>query len=229
MVGPTIGRIRDDEDDDDDMVPDTVLKANAQTDNRRILPDLTSALGPALRSGFKNSQADIRTRSAATTGSSADAYTANGANLPLANDTHLELTIPTHLVRSASHRTGWNVKVYSSWRPARRHRPQRPPSPGASPTTAPTFRTYIESFILQIPTNIGKGANGRKPRSRRYYRVKGTTRNEHLRIVVTRPTVPFSSRRRKSLRSALDRNRARRPRNTYYNLGSAERKNFATF
>src|SRR5260370_785293 len=86
-----------DEDDDDDMQPDTVLKASSSVSPNALHesdPDLTSVLSPSVEKFLQESSNDIRQGLGSNNWVVSGAHTATGKPL-LANDTHLELNIPS--------------------------------------------------------------------------------------------------------------------------------------
>jgi penicillin amidase len=105
-----------DDEDDDDMQPDTVLKAGigasqsiAAPDNA---PDLTSALLPAVQGFLAESRTEIRRGLGSNNWVVSGAHTATGKPL-LANDTHLELNIPSIWYEVHLTAPGWNVKGFT--------------------------------------------------------------------------------------------------------------------
>ncbi|HEY6387742.1 MAG TPA: penicillin acylase family protein [Candidatus Acidoferrum sp.] len=87
----------DDEDNDDDMPTDTILKASARGANGVRTPetfaDVTSALWPSIEGYLEETQSEIRQGLGSNNWVVSGAHTATGKPL-LANDTHLELSIP---------------------------------------------------------------------------------------------------------------------------------------
>ena len=216
------GRNPDDEDDDEDMVPDTVLKADGTTEPTRNYVDLTSALAPSVMEWVRESQTDIRGALGSNNWVVSGAYTATGKPL-LANDTHLELSLPPIWYEAHLTAPGWNVKGFTL-----------PGGPlvvighndriawGFTNNRADVQDLYIETFN---PANPGE------------YRVKSEWKkaeiddetihvknepDEHLRIVVTRhgPIVKREGDKAYALRWT-----ATEPGglgNTYYYLGKAQ-------
>src|SRR5260370_12680632 len=88
----------DDEDDDDGLQPDTVLKASGGNSQDFTAPesdpDLTSALARSIQGFLAESRSEIRQGLGSNNWVVSGAHTATGKPL-LANDTHLELTIPS--------------------------------------------------------------------------------------------------------------------------------------
>jgi penicillin amidase len=103
-------------DDDDDMEPDTVLKASGGAANGiatgESAPDLTSALLPSIRGFLDESRSEIRQSLGSNNWVVSGAHTATGKPL-LANDTHLELTIPSIWYEVHLTAPGWNVKGFT--------------------------------------------------------------------------------------------------------------------
>lgn len=87
----------DDEDEDDDLPADIVLKASEGGTGRAPTPegfaDITSALWPSIQSYLEQTQSEIRKGLGSNNWVASGAHTATGKPL-LANDTHLELSIP---------------------------------------------------------------------------------------------------------------------------------------
>jgi penicillin amidase len=87
----------DDEDEDDDLRADIVLKASEGGTGRAPTPegfaDITSALWPSIQSYLEQTQSEIRKGLGSNNWVVSGAHTATGKPL-LANDTHLELSIP---------------------------------------------------------------------------------------------------------------------------------------
>jgi len=103
----------DDEDDEDEMQPDTVLKAwlgfSGSSATPDSPPDLTSLLGQSIQRFLEGSANDIRSGLGSNNWVVSGAHTATGKPL-LANDTHLELTIPSIWYEIHLTAPGWNVK-----------------------------------------------------------------------------------------------------------------------
>jgi penicillin amidase len=179
-----------DEDDDDDMQPDTVLKAGlnssglpASPDNS---PDLTSALTESIQDFLAESRSEIRQGLGSNNWVVSGAHTATGKPL-LANDTHLELTIPSIWYEVHLTAPGWNVKGFTL-----------PGAPmviighneriawGFTNNGADVQDLYIETFNPESPTEYR--VNGKWARAQvldEVIRVKGQP-DEHLQITVTR-------------------------------------------
>ena len=103
----------DGEDEDDDMVPDDVLKANAGTGKFGAATagyaDVTSGMAASIVGFVEDSQREIRQGLGSNNWVVDGAHTATGKPL-LANDTHLELTIPGIWYEIHLTAPGWNVK-----------------------------------------------------------------------------------------------------------------------
>jgi penicillin amidase len=105
-----------DEDDDDDLQPDTVLKAGLGFANDlatpESAPDLSSALAQSIQGFLENSRNEIRQALGSNNWVVSGAHTATGKPL-LANDTHLELAIPSIWYELHLTAPGWNVKGFT--------------------------------------------------------------------------------------------------------------------
>ena len=99
-----------DEDDDDDITPDTVLKAAVGAPAQFV--DFTSALAPSVVAWIAESQSDIRRGLGSNNWVVSGDHTATGKPL-LANDTHLELSIPPIWYEIHLTAPGWNVKGFT--------------------------------------------------------------------------------------------------------------------
>ena len=105
-----------DEDDDDDIEPDTVLKAGLN--GSRMLdalddsPDITSALDESVQDFLAESRSEIRQGLGSNNWVVSGVHTATGKPL-LANDPHLELMIPSIWYEVHLTAPGWNVKGFS--------------------------------------------------------------------------------------------------------------------
>ncbi len=106
----------DGEDDDDDMQPDTVLKAALGAPDGIAPPvggpDLTSALWPSIAGFLEESRSEIRRGIGSNNWVVSGAHTATGKPL-LANDTHLELSIPSIWYEIHVTAPRWNVKGFT--------------------------------------------------------------------------------------------------------------------
>src|SRR5712692_6749262 len=102
----------DGEEDDEDMQPDTVLKAALGAPNGIAPPvggpDLTSALWPSIAGFLEESRSEIRRGIGSNNWVVSGAHTATGKPL-LANDTHLELSIPSIWYEIHVTAPRWNV------------------------------------------------------------------------------------------------------------------------
>lgn len=105
------GKDPDDEENDDDMTPEDVLKAGASPAVQNF-PDLTSALAPAVMQWVGESQRDIRHALGSNNWVVSGDHTATGKPL-LANDTHLELSVPPIWYQMHLTCPGWNVKGFT--------------------------------------------------------------------------------------------------------------------
>jgi penicillin amidase len=106
-----------DEDDDDDMQPDTVLKAGLDgpaggAQSREGGIDLTSVLAQSIEKFLDESQSEIRQGLGSNNWVVSGAHTATGKPL-LANDTHLELMIPSIWYEVHLTAPGWDVKGFT--------------------------------------------------------------------------------------------------------------------
>ena len=105
-----------DDEDDDDIQPDTVLKARYAGVNGITAsdgsPDLTSALSRSIQQFLEQSRNEIRQGLGSNNWVVSGAHTATGKPL-LANDTHLELTIPSIWYEIHLTAPGWNVKGFT--------------------------------------------------------------------------------------------------------------------
>ena len=102
-----------DEDDDDDIPSDTVLKADLGATPAMQTPEpftgLSSALWPSVQSWIEGSRREIRHGLGSNNWVVSGAHTATGKPL-LANDTHLELSVPPIWYEIHLTAPGWNVK-----------------------------------------------------------------------------------------------------------------------
>jgi len=216
------GQNSDDEGDDDDMIPDTVLKADAKTGQEQNFADLTSALAPALPEWIKESHSEIRHALGSNNWVVSGAYTATGKPI-LANDTHLELALPPIWYEAHLTAPGWNVKGFTL-----------PGGPlvvighndriawGFTNNGADVQDLYTETFNPANPDEYRvKGEWKKAEIDDETIHVKGQA-DEHLRILVTRhgPIV-----RREGDKAYALRWTATEPGglgNTYYYLGKAQ-------
>jgi penicillin amidase len=172
-----------DEDEDDDMQPDTVLKASHQPESPT---DLTSALAQSVQDFVDESQNEIRQGLGSNNWVVSGAHTATGKPL-LANDTHLELTIPPIWYEIHLTAPGWNVKGFTL-----------PGAPmviighneriawGFTNNGADVQDLYIETFNPASPDEYAvNGAWTKAEIDDETIHAKGQP-DEHLRILVTR-------------------------------------------
>lgn len=179
-----------DENDDDDMQPDTVLKASLYGSGMRAVPDsspdLTSALAASIQEFLATSHSEIRQGLGSNNWVVSGAHTATGKPL-LANDTHLELTIPSIWYEVHLTAPGWNVKGLTL-----------PGAPmviighneriawGFTNNGADVQDLYIETFNPASPTEYRVNGKWAKAQALdEVIRVKGQP-DEHLQIIVTR-------------------------------------------
>lgn len=106
-----------DPDEDDDMQPDTVLKAGlggpaGGAESREGSIDLTSVFAQSIEKFLAESQSEIRQSLGSNNWVVSGAHTATGKPL-LANDTHLELMIPSIWYEVHLTAPGWNVKGFT--------------------------------------------------------------------------------------------------------------------
>ena len=179
----------DQDEDDDEMDPEDVLKASRETFSPHSaagVPDLTSALAEAVKDWIGESQRQIRHGLGSNNWVVSGGYTATGKPL-LANDMHLELTLPPIWYEVHLTAPGWNVKGFAlpgvpmvivghndriAW--------------GFTNSGADVLDLYIETFH---PENRDEyRVNGEWKKADVYdevIKVKGAA-DEHLRVVVTR-------------------------------------------
>jgi penicillin G amidase len=99
-------------DDDDDIQPETVLKASGSGTAPVDCPDLTCELTTSLVAWVRESRRDIRRGLGSNNWVVSGDHTATGKPL-LANDTHLELSIPPIWYEIHLTAPGWNVKGFA--------------------------------------------------------------------------------------------------------------------
>jgi penicillin amidase len=109
----------DPDDDEDDVEPNSVLKARLagrdntdNTDDAARFPDLTSALATDVRNSLREIQQEIRQSLGSNNWVVTGEHTATGKPL-LANDTHLELMLPPIWYQVHVTAPGWNVKGFT--------------------------------------------------------------------------------------------------------------------
>jgi penicillin G amidase len=115
--GSRASRVDPDEDDDeDDMPTDTILKAFARSSDSIRTPetyaDITSALWPSIQGYLEETQSEIRKGLGSNNWVVSGAHTATGKPL-LANDTHLELSIPPIWYEIHLSAPGFNAKGFT--------------------------------------------------------------------------------------------------------------------
>jgi penicillin amidase len=98
--------------DDDDLIPQNVLKASSGSRPSLDCPDLTCILAGPVASWLAEAQHDIRQGLGSNNWVVSGAHTASGKPL-LANDTHLELSIPPIWYEIHLTCPGWNVKGFT--------------------------------------------------------------------------------------------------------------------
>jgi len=179
-----------DDEDDDDIQPDTVLKARYAGVNGITAsdgsPDLTSALSRSIQQFLEQSRNEIRQGLGSNNWVVSGAHTATGKPL-LANDTHLELTIPSIWCEIHLTAPGWNVKGFTL-----------PGAPmviighndriawGFTNNGADVQDLYIETLNPAVSDEYRvKGSWTKAQIIDETIRVKGQT-DEHLKVVVTR-------------------------------------------
>ncbi len=104
-----------DEDDDDDMQPEDVMKAgnfDATPAETGIAPDIASMLWPEARDFLSQTKREIRHGLGSNDWVISGAHTATGKPL-LANDTHLELSVPSIWYEVHLTAPGWNVAGFT--------------------------------------------------------------------------------------------------------------------
>jgi penicillin G amidase len=179
-----------DEEDDDDMPSDNVLKANLGTTPATQTPEpftgLASALWPSLQTWIEDSGREIRHGLGSNNWVVSGAHTATGKPL-LANDTHLELSVPPIWYEIHLTAPGWNVKGFTL-----------PGAPlvvighneriawGFTNNQADVQDLYIETFNPASPTEYRANGKWVKAEVRdEVIHVKGRP-DVHMPIVITR-------------------------------------------
>jgi penicillin G amidase len=179
-----------DEDDDDDLQPDNVLKASLSRSGKLAAPDsapdLTSILGESVQEFLAKSGSEIRQGLGSNDWVVSGAHTATGKPI-LANDTHLELSIPSIWYELHLTAPGWNVEGFTL-----------PGAPmiiighndriawGFTNNGADVQDLYIETFSPASPDEYRvKGAWTKAQIFDEIIRVKGQP-DEHLEITLTR-------------------------------------------
>jgi penicillin G amidase len=184
----------DNEDDEDDMPTDTILKASTHVGGSVRTPetfaDVTSALWPSIEGYLEETQSEIRKGLGSNNWVVSGAHTATGKPL-LANDTHLELSIPPIWYEIHLTAPNYNAKGFTL-----------PGAPlivlghndriawGFTNNGADVQDLYIETFDKDHPDfYLYRGADRTNSRQAQVFdeviHVKGQA-DEHLRIVVTR-------------------------------------------
>jgi penicillin amidase len=180
----------DPDDDDEDIEPNSVLKARLgggdNTDPAARFPDLTSAFATDVRNSLLDIQQEIRQSLGSNNWVVNGAHTATGKPL-LANDTHLELMLPPIWYQIHVTAPGWNVKGFTL-----------PGAPlviighndriawGFTNNGADVQDLYIETFNPAAPDEYRvRGAWTKAQVYDETIRVKGAA-DEHLKVTVTR-------------------------------------------
>jgi penicillin amidase len=182
--------ITGDEDDDDDMPSDNVLKADLGATPTPQSPEpltgFASALWPSLQSWIEDSRREIRHGLGSNNWVVSGAHTATGKPL-LANDTHLELSVPPIWYEIHLTAPGWNVKGFTL-----------PGAPlvvighneriawGFTNNQADVQDLYIETFNPSAPEEYR--VHGAWTKAQVYdevLHVKGQP-DEHMKLIVTR-------------------------------------------
>lgn len=178
-----------DENDEDEMDPEDVLKAQRKdysTLQSNDAPDLTSALAGEVRDWIGESRREIRQSLGSNNWVVSGEHTATGKPL-LANDMHLELTLPPIWYEVHLTAPGWNVKGFAL-----------PGAPmvvvghndriawGFTNNGADVLDLYIEQFNPANPDEYH--VNGEWKKADVYdevIKIKGAA-DQHMRLVVTR-------------------------------------------
>jgi penicillin G amidase len=174
-----------DEEDDDDIPSDTVLKAELNVTPATQTPE-PSTLWPSLQSWIEDSRREIRQGLGSNNWVVSGAHTATGKPL-LANDTHLELSVPPIWYEIHLTAPGWNVKGFTL-----------PGAPlvvighneriawGFTNNQADVQDLYIETFNPSAPEEYRvHGAWAKAQVFDEVLRVKGQP-DEHMKLIVTR-------------------------------------------
>jgi penicillin G amidase len=101
-----------DDEDDDDMVPDDVLRTGITPVGPDNAPDLSSALVKSIEGYLANTRSEIRHSLGSNNWVVSGDHTATGKPL-LANDTHLELSMPPIWYEAHLTAPGYNVKGFT--------------------------------------------------------------------------------------------------------------------
>jgi penicillin amidase len=189
--GSQASRVDPDQDnDDDDMPTDDILKAAGHSSDNVRTPetyaDTTSALWPSIEGYLEETQSEIRKGLGSNNWVVSGAHTATGKPI-LANDTHLELSIPPIWYEIHLSAPGFNAKGFTL-----------PGAPlivighndhiawGFTNNGADVQDLYIEKFNPAAPNEYL--VNGKWTKAQVFdetIRVKGQP-DEHLKVVVTR-------------------------------------------
>ena len=113
--GSQHSRVDPDDEDDEDIGADTVLKASVIHSTGAApegYPDLTTAIAQSIQGFLADTQQDIRHELGSNNWVVSGDHTATGKPL-LANDTHLELSIPAIWYEVHLTAPGWNVKGFT--------------------------------------------------------------------------------------------------------------------
>jgi penicillin amidase len=113
--GSQHSRVDPDDEDDEDIGADTVLKASVIRSTGAApegYPDLTTAIAQSIQGFLADTQQDIRRELGSNNWVVSGDHTATGKPL-LANDTHLELSIPAIWYELHLTAPGWNVKGFT--------------------------------------------------------------------------------------------------------------------
>ncbi|HEX8766362.1 MAG TPA: penicillin acylase family protein [Candidatus Acidoferrum sp.] len=180
----------DEGDDDDDMQPDTVFKADlakphgGPSENSAL--DITSELAQSVEEFLRASNKAVRAGLGSNNWVVSGAHTATGKPL-LANDTHLELMMPSIWYEVHVTAPGWNVKGFAL-----------PGSPmiiighndriawGFTNNGADVLDLYVETFNPAAPDEYRvKGAWAKAQVIDEAIRVKGRS-DEYLQVMITR-------------------------------------------
>jgi penicillin G amidase len=179
----------DPDEDDDEMDPEDVLKAQRETDSSPAMasaPDVTSALANKVQDWLRESQQEIRHSLGSNNWVVNGEHTASGKPL-LANDMHLELTLPPIWYEIHLTAPEWNVKGFAL-----------PGAPmvvvghndriawGFTNNGADVLDLYIETFNPANPDEYRVDGEWKKADVYdEVIKVKGAP-DEHLKLLVTR-------------------------------------------
>jgi penicillin amidase len=188
--GSQASRVDPDQDEDDDMPTDDILKAAGHSSDNVRTPetyaDITSALWPSIEGYLEETQSEIRKGLGSNNWVVSGAHTATGKPI-LANDTHLELSIPPIWYELHLTTPGFNAKGFTL-----------PGAPlivighndhiawGFTNNGADVQDLYVEKFNPSAPDEYQ--VNGKWTKAQVFdeaIRIKGQP-DEHLKVVVTR-------------------------------------------